>query len=411
MASKTLHFDNDEGHRLAALLDMPADDAPVGYALFAHCFTCSKDSAAAQRISRSMQEAGFGVLRFDFAGLGESEGDFAETGFSSNVADLVAAARFMDEALDAPVVLVGHSLGGAAVLRAAAQIPSARAVATLAAPADPEHATRLLADAMEEIEAEGAAQVELGGRSLTITKQFLDDLRAHPMEDVIASLDRALLVLHSPVDQTVGIEHATRIFTAAKHPKSFVSLDEADHLLTDPDDAAYAGHVLAAWATRYLDASGGEEKTAAEGEHRVVVRTARGGLRTEVLANGHPLVADEPRSVEGGTNQGPTPYDYLGVALGACTSMTLRMYADRKGWPLEEAVVRVAHAKAHAEDCAHCEDSSSRLDHFRREVELTGDLDEEQRRRLLEIANRCPVHRTFHSTIMVDTLLKDAASS
>ena len=410
-----LTFQNAQGRTLAARLDEPAAGRPpLAYALFAHCFTCSKDLRAARSIARALCEKGLAVLRFDFTGLGESEGDFGGSNFSSNVSDLVAAAAFLEEDYEAPALLVGHSLGGAAVLRAAAQIESVRAVATIAAPFDPGHAAKLFKESLEKIRHRGAATVCIGERPFTIQRQLLEDLSETNMETAIHGLGRALLLFHSPLDNAVGIEHATSIFKAARHPKSFVSLDQADHLLTDAADAAYVGAVTAAWAARYVGAAQSTREQAAQehgapGEHRVVARTKQGGLRTELLAGRHALVADEPADVPGGTDAGPTPYDYLGAALGACTSMTLQMYAGRKGWPLEEAVTRVAHSKIHAEDCAACETREGKIDRLEREVEAVGPLSEEQRRRLLEIANKCPVHRTLEGEIDVQTRLREAA--
>ena len=404
MASKRVHFTNDEGVSLAARLDLPTRNRPDAFALFAHCFTCSKDLRAVGAVSRALTRQNIGVLRFDFTGLGESEGDFADTNFSSNVGDLEAAAQFLAAEYQAPRILVGHSLGGAAVLQAAHRVPSAEAVATIAAPYDPEHVTRLLDDALEDIKARGEARVTLAGRSFTIRKQFLDDLAATKMEETIRTLDRALLIFHSPVDRTVGVENAARIFEAAKHPKSFVSLDDADHLLTDVDDAEYVGLVLGAWARKYVDLSPDEQPPA---EGAVVTRT-EDAYRTEVTAGRHALVADEPESV-GGTDAGPTPYDYLLTALGSCTGMTLRMYADRKEWPLEEATVHLRHEKVHATDCEHCDTTEGKIDRIEREIELTGDLTPEQRERLLEIANKCPVHRTLHGEIDVQSALRDGA--
>lgn len=404
MASKRVTFTNAEDVSLAARLDLPTRNRPDAFALFAHCFTCSKDLRAVGAISRALNRQNIGVLRFDFTGLGESEGDFSKTNFSSNVGDLEAAAEFLEAEYRAPRILIGHSLGGAAVLQAAERVPSAEAVSTIGAPYDPEHVTRHLDDALEEIKSSGVAQVTLAGRSFTIRKQFLDDLAATKMEETIRTLGRALLVFHSPVDRTVGVGNAARIFEAAKHPKSFVSLDDADHLLTDVDDAEYVGTVLGAWARKYVDLSP-DEQPPAEGE--VVTRT-EDAYRTEVTAGRHALVADEPESV-GGTDAGPTPYDFLLTALGSCTGMTLRMYADRKDWPLEEARVHLSHEKVHATDCDHCDREDGKIDHIQRHIVLEGDLTPEQRERLLEIANKCPVHRTLHAEIDVQSALRDAA--
>jgi uncharacterized OsmC-like protein/pimeloyl-ACP methyl ester carboxylesterase len=398
MASKRITFENGRGETLAARLDLPVDGAPDAYAILAHCFTCSKDLKGLRRLSSALAQEGFAVLRLDFTGLGESEGEFAGTTFTSTVHDLLAAARHLEEHFEAPSLLVGHSLGGAAVLVAAGRIESVRAVATLGAPADPQHVERLLTEERSVIEERGEAQVGIGGRPFTLRREFLEDLRRSELPGSLSELRVPLLVLHSPVDGVVGIDNARRLFEAAHHPKSFVSVDGADHLLTDEVDATYAGGVIASWAGRYVGRQRAPWKRDLH-DNRVVART-EGGLRTEILADGFGIVADEPVAV-GGTATGPTPYDLLGAALGACTTMTLRLYADRKGWPLEAAEVRVRHAKVHAADSHRDAQTGGRsrgakLDRFDRELELHGPLDEAQRARLLEIANRCPVHRTLH---------------
>lgn len=405
MSSERITFQNGNGETLAARLDLPADQKVFACALFAHCFTCSKNLNAVGLISKALNRQGIAVLRFDFTGLGDSEGDFANTNFSSNVDDLVAAADFMANRMEGPAILVGHSLGGAAVLQAAHRIPTVQAVATIGAPADPVHVTHLLDDSRAEIEAAGQATVTLAGRSFTIKKQFLDDLEATRMEESIRTLDRALMIFHAPLDNTVGIDNAARIFEAAKHPKSFVSLDDADHLLTDEADSDYVGTVLGAWSRKYIGAPRETREEVHPEDNDVVARTGK-GLRTEIMAGGHGLVADEPESL-GGTNTGPTPYDLLSAALGACTSMTMRMYADHKGWSLDEATVYLTHSKIKAADCDHCDTKKGKVDRFTRELEIKGDLDQAQRDRLTEIANRCPVHRTFHGEIDVVTRLRD----
>jgi len=397
-----IHFPGALGDRLAARLDLSVTP-PAAFVLFAHCFTCSKDSLAASRISAALTGNGLGVLRFDFTGLGASEGDFANTNFSSNVADLVAAASWLREHHQAPRILVGHSLGGAAVLAAAEQIPEAVAVATIGAPYDPAHVRRLLEGATPEIEAAGAADVTIAGRKFRIKRQFLDDISSQNSNRYLAQLRKALLIFHSPRDATVSIENAGMIFAAAKHPKSFISLDNADHLLTRKEDALYVASVLASWASRYVKQA---PRPAAPAEAGVVTvsETLESKFTQLIGVDGHHLRADEPVSF-GGTDTGPSPYDLLLASLGACTSMTLRLYADRKNWPLEQITVRLKHEKIHARDCAECETKEGKIDRIDREIELKGALDETQRARLLEIADKCPVHRTLHSEVVVPTRL------
>ena len=402
--STMIRFPGALGANLAARLDLPAN-TPRAYALFAHCFTCSKDTLAAVRISHALTELGIAVLRFDFTGLGGSEGEFGNTNFSSNVADLIAAAEWLRHEHSAPKLLVGHSLGGAAMLAAAHAIPGASAVATIGAPADPEHVRHLLGSSITEIERAGEARVTLAQRTFTIKKQFLDDLRAQRMNARIAELGKALLVLHSPRDTTVDVANAAHIFTAAKHPKSFVSLDTADHLLTNKDDAVYVANVLAAWSSRYMDASA-SEPVVAQSDGTVLVSEAHAGKFTQrIIAGRHSLIADEPVSY-GGSDSGPTPYDLLTAALGACTSMTIRLYAESKKLELEHVAVRLKHSKVHAEDCIACDAKETRMDRIEREIELTGRLDDAQRKRLLEIADRCPVHRTLETGVAISTQLK-----
>jgi uncharacterized OsmC-like protein/alpha-beta hydrolase superfamily lysophospholipase len=401
--SEKITFANANGEQLAARLDLPAG-APRAYALFAHCFTCSKDVFAASRISRGLAERGFAVLRFDFTGLGASEGEFGNTNFSSNIQDLVSAADHLRERHQAPRVLIGHSLGGAAMLAAAGRVPEAVAVATIAAPADPGHVRHLLADAQGEIEARGEADVSLGGRSFRIKRQFLEDIEGHRLTEHIARLRKALILFHAPRDEIVGIDNAAQIFQAAKHPKSFVSLDDADHLLSRREDATYVAEVLTAWASRYLPAQAeSAEEPSPEGEVRVR-ETGAGRFAQEVRVGRHRLGADEPESF-GGDDTGPGPYDLLLAALGACTSMTLRVYAERKELPLERVEVRLGHDKIHARDCEDCETREGKLDEIRRELVIEGDLDAAQRQRLLEIADKCPVHKTLTSEVKIRTRL------
>ena len=404
----TLHvsFPNADGVTLAGRLDLPDAAAPRAFALFAHCFTCSKDLRAVRRIAQALTDHDIGVLRFDFTGLGHSEGDFADTTFSSNTDDLVAAAQWLAAHYEAPSILIGHSLGGGAVLRVATRIPSSKAVVTIGAPAEPEHVAQLLRSSREQIERDGTAEVELAGRRFNIRKEFLEDLEAAESISRVADLRRALLVMHSPRDLQVGIENAQAIYVAARHPKSFVTLDDADHLMTDPRDALYAGRMIATWVERYLT----EEPPSAVDEHdleghAVLAATGATSFRTELRLGRHRLVADEPESVGGG-DEGPTPYDLLNAALGACTSMTLRMYADRKKLPLHGVKVRLRHSKIHAADCAECETKTGKVDRIEREIELVGPLTDEQRTRMLEIADKCPVHRTLHNELKVVSRLR-----
>jgi putative redox protein len=402
MKSRRLEFAGSQGALLAARLDLPESE-PKAYALFAHCFTCNKDSLAAARIARSLTEFGIAVLRFDFTGLGASDGDFGNTDFSSNIADLVRASDHLRANFTAPSLLIGHSLGGAAVLAAAHLVPEVRAVATIAAPADPAHVAHVLAEHRDEIERTGEAEVVLAGRPFRIRKQFLDDIAGQPQAERIAKLGAALLVLHSPVDEVVGVDNARRIFETARHPKSFVAVDGADHLLTNRADAQFVATVLANWAARYLEAGRARpepDDRPAEG-FVVVAENGDGPFGQTVTTGTHVLTADEPRPV--GADTGPSPYDLLLASLGACTSMTVRMYADRKGWPLERVSVQLRHSRIHARDCAECETTTGLLDRIERVIRFDGNLDADQRKRLLEIADKCPVHRTLHSEIVVNT--------
>jgi putative redox protein len=408
MQNRKVTFENDDGHTLSGLMALP-DGTPRAFALFAHCFTCSKNLKAATNIARALTESGIAVLRFDFTGLGQSEGAFSDTNFSSNVSDLLAAVRFLEENYSAPEILVGHSLGGTAALQAAADTPSAVAVATIGSPSDPDHVRHLFAGAEHTLHEQGVAEVNLGGRPFTMKRQFLDDLERHDLHTTVKSLRKALLIMHAPLDDVVEIDNASALFAQALHPKSFISLDKADHLLGREEDSLYAGRVLAAWASRYLesDSAVAESDRPDAGDYETAARTWTGGFRTDVIAGGHALVADEPASV-GGTAAGPSPYDLLSAALAACTSMTLKMYASHKKLKLESATVRVRHGKIHAADCEDCETTEGRIDRFERELLLVGELSEEQRQRLLEIADRCPVHRTLHAEVKLRTSLSDS---
>ncbi|MEM9210894.1 MAG: alpha/beta fold hydrolase [Pseudomonadota bacterium] len=402
MPTQKTEFKGHSGDTLAARLDTPA--GPVqATAIFAHCFTCSKDIAAAKRISSYLAAMNIAVLRFDFTGLGHSEGEFENTHFSSNVDDLILAAKHLETLHRAPSLLVGHSLGGAAVLKAAPELPSVKAVVTLGAPADPGHVVHNFGTSLTEIEAEGSAKVTLGGRPFVIKKEFLDDVAALELTPAVAKMKAALLVLHSPIDTTVGIENASEIFLAAKHPKSFVTLDTADHLITKAEDAEYAASVIASWAGRYLKMT---KPPAPIGAPEGVVRSEeadKNGFLQDICAGPkHHTLADEPVSY-GGTDLGMSPFNFLSAGLAACTSMTMRMYARRKGWPVDHISVDVIHDKIHASECETCETSDGKIDQFKRVITIEGDLNDDQRARLLDIADKCPVHRTLHAEVEITT--------
>lgn len=404
MNTAKVEFQNGEGQKLVGRLELPADRHPHNFALFAHCFTCTKNLSAVRNISKALTSNGFGVLRFDFTGLGESEGDFADTNFSGNVQDLVAAADYLAEQYASPSLLVGHSLGGAAVIFAATQVDSVKAVATVGAPSNPVHVKHLLKSGLEEIQETGKAVVNLSGRDFTIKKQFLDDLQANSLPETVKQLRKPLLIMHSPQDDTVGIKNAEEIYLAAHHPKSFVSLDGADHLLFNKRDSLYVGEVIAGWAKRYLDVT---EKVSPnlKTQHQVVASLDKeDGFTTQMKVGNHYLLADEPESF-GGQDFGPSPYEFVSAGLSACTVMTLHMYAKRKGWPLENVEVHTSYSKTHAEDCENCERNSAKIDTFHRELKITGDLEDKQRERLVQIADKCPVHKTLHSETQVITSL------
>ncbi len=408
MMTQKIEFKNSNNEKLAALLDLPIDRKPMAYALFAHCFTCTKNNMAATRISRTLAQEGIAVLRFDFTGLGASEGEFSNSNFSSNVDDLERAADFMAREFQAPALLIGHSLGGAAVIQAATKIVSVRAVITIAAPSDPSHVLHHFAEQKNEIIQTGEAMVDLAGRSFKVKKQFLDDLEASRFEEKIAGLKKPLLIMHSPFDKIVSIDNAANIFKAAKHPKSFISLDTADHLLSNEQDAVYVGMTAATWACKFLGLRR-KDPAVIHADNKVVASIEK-GFRTEIIANGHALIADEPVSV-GGTNTGPSPYDLLVAGVGACTAMTLRMYADHKKLPLEAVTVTLTHNKIHASDCDACETETGKIDRIEREIAISGKLTDEERQRMLEIADRCPVHKTLHSEVEVVTKLEKQKSN
>jgi len=400
MATERITFKGSLGEDLAARLEMPRG-APRAFALFAHCFSCSKDIFAATKISRQLADDGIAVLRFDFTGLGHSDGDFANTNFSSNVADLVAAANFMRETYEAPTLLIGHSLGGAAVLLAAHEVPECKAVVTLGAPADTDHVTQVFADQLDQIERDGVAGVTLGGRPFTIKKQFVDDLKNHKVTEAAAGLKRALLIMHAPLDEQVSVENATQLFVAAKHPKSFVSLDSADHLITRQEDATYAANVLCAWAGRYIEST---RQNNAEPKTVLVRETGNGKWESIGFSGNHEIIGDQPRPA--GKDAGPSPYDFVAMGLGLCTNQTLRMYAGHKGHAVKRFSTTVHFDKAHVDDCQDCaKDAKGKALVFERQIEIDGDLDPDTRQRMLEIADKCPVHKALEGVTRIRTRL------
>lgn len=394
--SKDVEFEGANGQMLAGILELPSGKPPRAMVLFAHCFSCSKDISAARVITRQLATLGFGVLRFDFTGLGESEGAFSDTNFSTNLDDLQAAANWLHAKYGGPDILVGHSLGGAAVIAVAHRLPMVKAVATIGAPSEADHVIHNFGPKLDEINERGEADILLAGRPFKIKKQFVDDVSGAKVKDAVADLDLPLLVMHAPTDAVVGIENASGLFVHAKHPKSFVSLDTADHLLSRKEDAAYAAGVIANWAALYIDQS--EAEPTATGHGVYVSETGHGRYENLVSSGQHHLIADEPKSV-GGDDNGPGPYEFLSAGLGACTSMTLRMYADRKGWPLEKVGVRVFFSR----QPDPTDPSGTPLDTFDRIIDIEGNLDEKQRARLLEIADKCPVHKTLERVVHVKT--------
>ncbi|WP_281540508.1 bifunctional alpha/beta hydrolase/OsmC family protein [Maribacter aestuarii] len=400
MSLQKVTFKNKEGETLIGRLEMPVDQDPHNYAIFAHCFTCNKNLLAVKNISKALIANGFAVLRFDFTGLGDSEGDFSDTNFSGNVSDLVCAAGFLKENYRAPTLMIGHSLGGAAAIFAAAEIRSVQAIATIGAPSNPRHVQHLFKNDLAQIETTGKAVVNLSGRDFTIKKQFLDDLESKSLAAVAKEIRKPLLLLHSPQDNTVGIKNAEEIYVAAHHPKSFVSLDGADHLLMDKKDSLYAGKVISGWAQRYVTIP---SPTELKSKHQVVASlNFDDDFTTEMKVGNHTLIADEPIDF-GGKDFGPSPYELVSAGLSACTAMTIQMYAKRKGWMIQNVEVHTSYDKSHAEDCANCETDSAKIDTFHREIKLTGDLDEKQKARILQIADKCPVHKTLHSETQVIT--------
>lgn len=412
---KKVTFTGSSGQDLAGLIELP-DTTPKAIALFAHCFTCGKDIAASSRVARHMVDNGFGVLRFDFTGLGNSDGDFANTNFTSNVSDLLHAAEFLRNEYQAPQILIGHSLGGTAVLHAANQIPESRGIVTIGSPANASHVSHNFQESLREIEDKGEAEVNLGGRKFRILKQFVDDIRNTKIND-LSLLKKACLIMHAPFDEIVSIREAEKIYQSASHPKSFVSLDDADHLLSRKSDAEYVADVIASWSARFLAQSDESKPASNKSEHDSTMsdngKVAPGVVKAEEIdhkfaisltTDRHSWRADEPVSV-GGADTGPDPYDLLLSSVGACTVMTVRMYAERKGWPLDDIEVSLKHQRRYDKDCEECEDKPRQIDEISRQIRFKGDLTSEQKKRLMEIADKCPVHRTLTCNLEITSEL------
>lgn len=398
MTFQKVSFKNHEDQLLSGKLELPPDRRPHNFAILAHCFTCTKNITATVNIGRALTLAGFGVLRFDFTGLGESEGDFEDSNFSGNIQDLIAAAGYLKENFLPPTLIVGHSLGGIASIYAAEKIDSIRAVAVINSPSSPEHVMHLIKDEEEKIKEKGKALVNIGGRDFYIKKQFIDDIYTHSPSEVVSNLQKALLILHTPQDAIVDIKNAERLYIAARHPKSFISLDGADHLLSNREDSRYAGEMIANWTVRYVDI---ESAAPIRTQHQVAASLDAEDLFTTQLRMGkHSFLADEPVRF-GGNNFGPTPYDLLSAGLAACTAMTVQMYARRKEWNVENITVHINHSREHAIDCEKCEESNAKIDTFKKSIELKGNLSDDQKRRLMQIADRCPVHKTLSQKIQI----------
>lgn len=403
MKSEKVIFKNKNKEELVGRLDSPVDKRIHSYCIFAHCFTCNKNLKAIKNISDGLTSSGFGVLRFDFTGLGQSDGVFENTDFSHNVDDLIAASKFLEDNYEAPILIIGHSLGGTASIFAAHQLEHIKAYVTIGSPFQPEHVSKLLKSKIDEIQNEGKARVNVGGRGFTIKKDFLEDLQKNKIDEFLGDLKKPYLIFHSPQDRIVGIKNAELLYTHSHHPKSFVSLDGADHLMSNPKDSSYVGQVISSWATRYLDVF--EKEKDLKTQHQVVASLDKeDGFTTQIALGSHRLQADEPEDF-GGNNLGPNPYELVSGGLAACTAMTIQMYAKRKKWNVDTVEVHINHEKNHCSDCENINDKNSKIDIFDRDIILKGNLDQKQKQRLLEIANKCPVHKTLHSNIEVKTKL------
>ncbi|MCH4822844.1 alpha/beta fold hydrolase [Gramella lutea] len=403
MQKKNVSFENSDSKSLKGVLELPFNENPENFVLFAHCFTCNKNFHAPSNISKSLASKGYGVLRFDFTGLGDSEGDFEDTNFTGNVNDLVAAAKFLEKEYSAPTLIIGHSLGGAAALFAALKIDSVQAIVTINAPSNLSHVQKHFESNLDEIENEGSANIKIGGRSFKIKKHFIEDLKRNEDSKALGEIRKPLLIMHSPQDEIVSIKHAEELYQSAWHPKSFITLNGADHMLSNKSDSEYAGTVISAWASKYISE---REASELDTDHQVMANLGSEGFTTQIIAGKHHFVADEPVKV-GGNDLGPDPYELISSGLAACTSMTIQMYARRKKWPLVNVETHVSYSKKHADDCENCENDMAKIDNFEREISLHGDLDKEQINKLLEIADKCPVHKTLSSKAQIHTKLTE----
>lgn len=402
MKSTKLNITNSKGQKLNAFLELPANQKPNYYAIFAHCFTCSSSLSAVKNISRTLTNYGFGVVRFDFTGLGRSEGEFAESHFSGNVDDLIAVSNFMSSQYESPSLLVGHSLGGAAVITAASQLNSVKAVATIGAPGTVSHVKHLFSHSVEEIKDKGEIDINIGGRPFKVNSDFIENFDKTDLPSVVKRLRKPLLILHSPIDTIVGIENAEQLYHNAHHPKSFVTLDNADHLLSNPKDSIYTGNVIGAWVERYFEPR--ENQMLETNGEQIVghLNLIEDNFTTSIQSKKHSMIADEPISF-GGDDFGPSPYEYLNAGLAACTVMTLKLYAERKKWDLKEVFVYISHSRKHSDDLGIEKDRPTYLDHITKKLKFVGNLDEKQKQRLKEIASKCPVHKTIASEVVFDT--------
>ncbi|TXE09181.1 alpha/beta fold hydrolase [Gelidibacter salicanalis] len=402
MQSTKLNIKNSKGLQLQAYLEIPANQKPHNYVIFAHCFTCSSSLKPVKNISRALTTHGFAVVRFDFTGLGRSEGEFADSHFSANVEDLLAVNAYMAEHFEAPSLLVGHSLGGAAVIVAASQLDTVKAVATIGAPATTEHVKRHFSHQFDEIAEKGDVEVNIGGRPFKINQEFVEDFDKTDLPEITKQLRKPILIMHAPFDKTVGIDNAQQLFVNAFHPKSFISLNDADHLLLKEKDSMYVGNMIGAWVQRYFDTHDNKILDTEDQQLVAHLNLKEDNFTTFIQTKNHNFVADEPVSF-GGDDFGPSPYDFLSAGLAACTAMTLKLYAERKEWDLQEVFVYITYSKKHSEDLMQGREKPTRFDHLLKKLKFVGELDETKKAKLAEIASKCPVHKTLLNDIVIDT--------